>query len=160
MVHQNLTIRQIYFLALENGSQTHSSVEREIFLSIDSGREPQRSPIPPPPLRGRLNPHLSRQTDVFSLKSFPGRQTLPCPLSQPWEPFSHRYVRLRTNCLVKVRLALRALEGNRAPDGAERGPQGLIALTALTHSSSLVSLVKEEIYYRRGQSMRRKVKQS
>lgn len=80
MVHQNLTIRQIYFLALENGSQTHSSVEREIFLSIDSGREPQRSPIPPPPLRGRLNPHLSRQTDVFSLKSFPGRQTPAVPL--------------------------------------------------------------------------------
>lgn len=65
---------------------------------------------------------------------------------------------------MKVREALRALEGDRAPHSGSRmelrgGPQGLVALTALTHSSSLASLVKEEICYRRGQSMRRKVRQ-
>lgn len=42
------------------------------------------------------------------------------PLVPPWEPFSHRSVRLRTPCLVKVREALRALEGDRAPDTGSR----------------------------------------
>lgn len=87
MVYQNLTVWQIDFLALGNALQTHSSAEQEISLSANSGREPQRSPSPPPPLRGRLNPHLSGQIGVFSLKPSLERQIPGTPLVPTLETF-------------------------------------------------------------------------
>lgn len=87
MGHQNLTVWQIYLLALGKGSQTFPSVEQERFLSADSEREPQRSPSSPSPLWKQALPSFA-QTDrclSSSLKPSPERQSprhIPCSNAQ------------------------------------------------------------------------------
>lgn len=117
---------------LENGSQTDTSAEQEMFVSIESGREPQRSPSPP---------HLSGQRGVFPLlQNFPQEGSSPTTaLMQTLETFLPLGHDLGTHCLMtallklKVGGALRAREGNRAPDTgtgcSQVGQQELIALT-------------------------------
>ena len=80
MIHQNLTLWQIYFLALGNGSQTDASAEQEMFVSVESGREPRRSPSPP---------HLPGQIGVFPLlQNFPQEGSSPTmALMQTLETF-------------------------------------------------------------------------
>lgn len=75
MVHQNLTVWQIYFLAFGNGSQTHSSAKQEIFLTIEPVREPR--PFFPLLEADLTLSCLDRQASFFS-KTFPGK-AVPLP---------------------------------------------------------------------------------
>lgn len=119
------------FFAFGNDSQTHSSVEQEIFLSMESVRKSQRSPHPPSPfpllVAGLTQVCLDRQASFLFSKAFPREAVrLPGPLSRSWKPFSHGYVSLRTNCLMiallklKAGVSLRARERNRTLDSGTR----------------------------------------
>lgn len=80
IVCQHLTVWQIYFLAFGNGSQTHSSAEQEIFLTIDRDCEgtPEVTQPPFPLLEADLTlACLDRQASFFS-KTFPGK-AVPLP---------------------------------------------------------------------------------
>lgn len=128
MVHQNLTVWQIYFFAFGNGSQTHSSVEQEIFLSMESEKIPAVTPSPFPRLvAGLTQVCLDRQAAFLFSKALPREAVpLPGPLSHAWQPFSHGYMSLRTNGLMTVLLklkagvVLRAGGGNRTLDSGTR----------------------------------------
>lgn len=107
MVHQHLTVWQIYFLAFENGSQTHLSAEVISDHRASEGTpEVTQSPFPLSEADLTLA-CLDKQASFFS-KTFLGKQSpyLPHTLSRPWKPFSPWSMSLKTNCLSCLRTVL------------------------------------------------------